>query len=661
MSIGLGLDTGGTYTDAVLMDLEEGRVLSKSKSMTTYEDLCVGIESAIDLLDGSLMDSVGVVALSSTLATNSIVEGRGCRVGLVCIGRDYDGTLAADHCAVVPGGHDIHGDETEPLDEDQARTFLESIRGKVQGLAVSGYLSVRNPSHEQRVKEMARGILGVPVICGHELTSELGFNERTTTCIMNSRLIRVMDDLIRSVRTALDERGVRAPLMISRGDGTMMRDAVARERPVETILSGPAASLMGAMHLTGLADAVVVDMGGTTTDIGILRGGHPGLDREGAVIGGKRTRVMAARIYTSGIGGDSRIVPNRGQAVLTPQRVVPLCVAAARWPEVADALASLPRRVRNPMTRPLGRPDLNVLDSEFLRTVGMPPEGYGFTRDEMEFLRMASRHPCTLSAAVACLGCGRFDIRVDRMEAEGLVQRIGFTPTDVLHCTGEYTSFDVQASEAGAEHLAALAGVSRDAFLSMCRRAVRDKVCGEIMRALVTEDSGEPDMGPTGELLMARAVAGEPCRDFSVSVRLSKPIVGIGAPSGVYLKWAAEALGADLVVSGDSDVGNAIGAVCSSVSESLKVLIRPMIPRRRDARYEAFSRLGRWWFMTMEEAMEVCEARAREHVTAAAEESGADVVEVTVDVERNVFMYSPEGPLHEVEMTVNAAGRPRIL
>ena len=107
MSLGLGLDTGGTYTDAVVMDLDDGRILSKSKSMTTYEDLCIGIEAAIDLLDQSLLGSIGVVALSSTLATNSIVEGKGCRVGLICIGRDYDRTLSADYYTVIKGGNDV--------------------------------------------------------------------------------------------------------------------------------------------------------------------------------------------------------------------------------------------------------------------------------------------------------------------------------------------------------------------------------------------------------------------------------------------------------------------------------------------------------------------------------------------------------------------------
>ena len=257
MKIGLGMDTGGTYTDSVLMDLDSGTVLGKAKSMTTREDLSIGIRGSLDLLDRDILKDVSVVVLSSTLATNSVVEGKGCRVGLICIGGDYNNDVPVEHKVRVGGGHDIFGDEEEPLDVVAVKSFLESLRGKVDGLAVSGYMSVRNPTHETRVRALAREILGVPVVCGHELSTSLGFSERTTTCIMNSRLIPIIDELIRSVEKVLADLGIRAPLMIFRGNGSIMSCDVARERPVETILSGPAASLMGAKHMTGIEDAVV--------------------------------------------------------------------------------------------------------------------------------------------------------------------------------------------------------------------------------------------------------------------------------------------------------------------------------------------------------------------------------------------------------------------
>ena len=146
MKIGLGMDTGGTYTDAVIMNLESGEILDNAKAMTTREDLCIGIRNAIGLLDPDYIKQVNIVTLSSTLATNSVVEGKGCRVGLICMGGDYNFDIPADYSIRVAGSHDFYGDEDEPLDELSVREFLKNVKGKIDGLAVSGFLSIRNPS-----------------------------------------------------------------------------------------------------------------------------------------------------------------------------------------------------------------------------------------------------------------------------------------------------------------------------------------------------------------------------------------------------------------------------------------------------------------------------------------------------------------------------------
>ena len=127
------------------------------------------------------------------------------------------------------------------------------------------------------------------------------------------------------------------------------------------------------------------------------------------------------------------------------------------------------------------------------------------------------------------------------------------------------------------------------------------------------------------------------------------------------MRWVGEALHTDVMISVDSDVGNAVGAVCASISESVKYVIRPMVPRREGAVYEVFSKMGRKWFATLEEAMESCESEAREYVTEAALENNADVVEISVDLDRKPYIYIPgEGRLDEVTMVVTAAGKPRM-
>lgn len=657
MTIGLGLDTGGTYTDAVVMDLETGKVLRKAKSQTTREDLSIGIRNAISVL--GIVGGVGVVSLSSTLATNSVVEGKGCRVALVCMGSEYDESAPADFTFTVAGAHDLHGNETEALDEDSVRGSLESVRGRVDGVAVNGYMAVRNPEHERRVRDIAHGILDVPVVCGHELSSSLGFNERAATCVMNARLIPVIDELIRSVKEVMSEMGIHAPLMIVRGDGSMMSESVARERPVETILSGPAASLIGAMHLSGLRDAIVMDMGGTTTDIGVLRDGRPRLDRAGAIIGGKRTRVVAAEIATSGIGGDSRVYISGRNVRLSSLRVYPLCMAAERWDCVREHLSGLSETDIHLVPESLSEENV-VLDCEMFRTLCMPKDVSVVTETDMDLLRLLSERPYSLSEAGRALGVHPFAFNVRRMESYGLIQRIGVTPTDILHVSGAYHGFDPQPSIDGVSYLARRSGKTMEEFIEEASTAIRDKICSELLREILREDAGTSDLGPAGEALM-RVAIGHGMEDMSCSVRLSRPIIGIGAPAGVYIRWVGDVFGTEVVIHPDSDVGNAVGAIASSISESIEFLIRPEVTGDDDGKFEAFSRLGNFKYGTKAEALEDCEARGRAFVEGSASESGASDIYVDVDVDERRYDSNmlDSTVLMEIRMTVTAAGKPR--
>src|SRR5690606_27963105 len=163
------------------------------------------------------------------------------------------------------------------------------------------------------------------------LTSKLGGPRRALTTLLNARLISMIDRLIAATEGFMSMRGIACPLMVVRGDGALVSAAFARARPIETILSGPAASLVGACHITGLHDAVVSDIGGTTTDVAVLDGGRPRLDPEGATVGGFRTMVEAVSMRTFGLGGDSEVALEAGvlepKILLGPRRLVPLSLA----------------------------------------------------------------------------------------------------------------------------------------------------------------------------------------------------------------------------------------------------------------------------------------------------------------------------------------------
>jgi len=325
----LGIDTGGTYTDGVIIDPASKEIIAKSKALTTREDLTIGIRNCLANLGAAALKTLSMVSLSTTLATNTIVEGRGCEVGLIQVGSKPDGILPTEHVILTPGGHDIKGWPLEDLDPDLLREQLLSFEGKVEAVAVSGYLSIRNPEHELQVRALVQEVLQIPVVCAHELTTTLGLYERTVTAVLNARLLPVIAELIQSVKKVLAEYEINAPVMIVKGDGSLMGEQVAREKPIETILSGPASSIIGGTYLTPADNALIVDIGGTTTDIALVEEGIPRLTQEGAVVGGWFTRVHSAEINTYGLGGDSQIQMTKDRKLLVgPRRAIPLCYVA---------------------------------------------------------------------------------------------------------------------------------------------------------------------------------------------------------------------------------------------------------------------------------------------------------------------------------------------
>ena len=661
MELGLGIDTGGTYTDAVLIDLESNSIISKAKALTTRDDLSVGIRNSMKLFDRSLLKKVSMVSLSSTLATNSVVEGKGCRVGVISVGRDFDSSIVADESITISGGHDLNGAELNPLDIDSAEKFMNSIKSKVDSIAITSYLSVRNPEHELILKDLASKILNLPVVCGHELSSSLGFNERNITSVMNARLIPIIKELINSMKSAMVEYDINAPLMIVKGDGSLMNDEIAVERPVETVLSGPAASMIGAKTLTGLNDAIVMDMGGTTTDIGILRNGQPRLEKEGAMIGGKRTRVLAAEIYTSGIGGDSRIVVKGNKFSLTPLRVMPLCIATTKWPQLFPRLEEISKRCFFFNLESINVNNI-VQDIEFfvkIKDIKDAP----LSENDRKLLEYISNEPFSLSEAGASLNLHPFAFNVSKMEELGMIQRIGLTPTDILHAEGSYIEYDRKASEYGVKHQALKMNMLPEEFISFAKEKVIEKISEELLKKLFLENIGTFELDKVSKALVDRVVSGS-SDDFSCSISLNLPIIGIGAPVSAYYPLMSEKLNAKLFLPEYSEVGNAIGAVTGSVIEQVEILIKPVSGSRiiDDPNCTLFATFGKYEYETWSKAVEDGKTLGCEYVKRRALKSGARNVDINIvqdDREYTVGMeYSDSKILMETVLTITAIGKP---
>src|SRR6202453_4279785 len=346
----LGLDTGGTFTDAVLL-AGGRRVIASAKALTTPWNLAIGIGKAIravleELPSNARRGDVSLVSVSTTLATNAVVENRFSPVCTLLIGfddamteRSGIGKRGTGAVVRVQGGHSATGEEWNVLDEAAIDAAVVAHDARVEAFAVAANFSVRNPAHELRARQIIRRLSKKPVTCAHELSSKLDAPRRALTAVLNARLTPQIRHLIEALSRVLVEESIDAPLMIVKGDGSLMRADVALEYPVETTLSGPAASVVGAGFLTGLKDFVVSDMGGTTTDIAVVSGGHPVMRAEGALVGGWRTMVEAVDVGTLGVGGVREGYFDRQMRLrVGPRKAMPLSLLAHTFPETLQEL-----------------------------------------------------------------------------------------------------------------------------------------------------------------------------------------------------------------------------------------------------------------------------------------------------------------------------------
>ena len=575
------------------------------------------------------------------------MEGKRCRVGLISIGRKFGHTVGVERFEYLDAQVDLKGRTVKKLDLGEAREAIERMRGKVDVLAVAGYMSVRNPSHENTVRSMAERMLGIPVVCAHELTSKLGFEPRTNTAIINAGLIPTVIDLMDAVGKALKDLGIEAPLMMVKGDGSIMNVSTAMRRPIETIMSGPASSLTSAMVHTGIQDALIADIGGTTTDLGIITEGFVRTLDSGAVVGGHRTRVRAADISTYGVGGDSRISVEDRELKLNTIRVIPICVAASRWPSVRGWLDSL-KDLRSSLSD-------DVPDCEFYTLASNDRHAY-LTEDDTAFLRAIGDGPLSVRQVSEATGIpyDRFDLSV--METEGFVTRIGVTPTDILAAEGTYDGYDTEASRIAVGLLAKKAGMDTGSFIRTAKRAITEKICRCIMDHMIRTGSGNDSLSESERRTIEEAVSN------GGGFGLDMPIVGIGAPVGAWLPEVARFFGTELILPENYDVGNAIGAISSSVTEVVEIHVR--------AAFQDFSEKPEctvyngetaYEFSDMDEAMEFALEEGTRIATARALDSGALKVDVDHRIEEvRVDLGGKKRVFRGATVTVRASGKPMM-
>jgi N-methylhydantoinase A/oxoprolinase/acetone carboxylase beta subunit len=336
----LGIDVGGTHTDAVVIN-QQG-IMAAAKVITVHENLLHSVRMAFEkVLQSVSPRQIRKINLSTTLTTNAIIEQKLDPVGMFVAsgpGIDPEQYQIGEHYFPCQGSIDHRGVEREPLADDQVESYLQTCKADdVRHYAAVSKFSPRNPVHEKILQKKLAAHADF-VTLGHQLSGRLNFPRRIATAYYNSAIRQPFNHFADAIEDSMKKLGIQAPINILKANGGTMPFAVSRRLPVESILSGPAASVMGIVALCDIhEDAIILDIGGTTTDIAIFATGAPLLEKEGITIGGHSTLVRALITRSIGIGGDSLIQVNKGKLTVGPQRSGPAMAFGGTSPTLIDA------------------------------------------------------------------------------------------------------------------------------------------------------------------------------------------------------------------------------------------------------------------------------------------------------------------------------------
>ena len=605
---GIGIDTGGTCTDAVIYDFDSGTVLASAKTLTTHQDLKIGITEVLHLLPEELVRQCKEAALSTTLATNACVENRGGHGKIIFFGvsrkvfmntyRDYGFSDPSDvlliDCRILS---DPAASE-EPDWEAFRRTIPDFLADCDCVSIVQLYAADHGGAYELRARDIIRefeAYRDIPVILGNTLFADRNAIRRGAGALLNARLVPVVCAFMDAIGEVFRSLQLDIPVTIIRSDGSQMSEAFALERPVETLLCGPAASAIGACTLSDTKNAMIIDMGGTTTDIAIVKNHIVKRSQDGIRVGDWKTFVKGLYVDTFGLGGDTHVFYDRGGRVrLSKTRVQPLCTLAAEYPQVLEELKALDASGRLNVC-PLHEYFLLLknIETEEMRSSGSEEgnspaahrTGASYTEGERALCRALQSGPLSYEKACKAIGKDLYTADFSRLESERVILRCGLTPTDFMLLRGDYSAWSDEASR----HAAAFFVRSSEAeniqvLTDMVYDLVAERLYKNIVRILLTTENEVmarvPFDGQMQSLIdysWQLARTGSRHSGFLPWIFQTRAkLVGVGAPTHVFLPRVAKMLHTKAVLPDHAAVANAVGAITGQVTAIAEVEIRPV-------------------------------------------------------------------------------------
>ena len=337
----IGLDVGGTHTDVVLLDRDG--LIKEIKVTTDQSDLFNSVLTGlIKITEGIEPEKIHRIVLSTTLTTNAIVQKKFTEVGMIVSsgpGLDPELYRTNRHYFAVSGSIDHRGREIEPVDPAEINEIAERLKKEnIQCIGVVSKFSVRNPEHEFKIHEILKGSFE-KVFLGHSISGNLNFPRRIATTYLNAAVYPIHKAFYEAVQKSLETKGLSLPIRILKADGGNMNFNSSIDIPGQTILSGPAASVMGSVAFSSEdEDTLIMDIGGTTTDMSILINRVPLLAPMGIRLGDYKTLIRSLDTLSIGVGGDSVVKIKNGQLKVGPERLGPAMAYGGPVPTPTDAL-----------------------------------------------------------------------------------------------------------------------------------------------------------------------------------------------------------------------------------------------------------------------------------------------------------------------------------
>ncbi len=589
---GIGIDTGGTCTDAVIYDFETGQVLSEAKTLTTHHDLKIGITEVLRKLPAALLRECEQAALSTTLATNACVENLGGKGKIIFLGvsrkvfmdtwrsygfRSLDDILLVD-CRILPDPAASEEPDWEALRERLPAFLTDCDCVSIVQLFAADH----GGAYELKVQELIREypqFQDMPVILGNTLFADLNAIRRGAGALLNARLVPVVCAFMAAIRDVFTAMELDVPITIIRSDGSQMSEAFAAERPVETLLCGPAASVIGACTLSDTPNAIVVDMGGTTTDIAIVKNRVVKRAETGIQVGDWKTFVKGLYVDTFGLGGDTRVYYDRGGKIhLGKNRVQPLCSLASEYPQILEDLKKLDDS---------GRLNVCPLHEFFILLKDIDGDETGhFYQSEKALCRALKEGPLSYEEACAAMEKDIYTADFSRLESARAILRCGLTPTDFMHIRGDFTAFSTEASlHAAAFFVRSSEAETVEDLAQKAYDLVTERLYKNLVRILLTTEctplSKNSFDAQMDELInyawQLAGTAGSRNKSFLPRIFETRArLVGVGAPTHIFLPRVAKMLRTQAVLPEHASVANAVGAVTGQVTAVTEVSLRPV-------------------------------------------------------------------------------------